>query len=314
MKMRVVSLFSGAGGFDLGFIKAGHEIVWANDFWEDAVNTYRRNIGEHISCCDIAEVDISRIPDGDIVIGGFPCQGFSIANRNRHEADERNFLYAHFVKVVETKAPPLFLAENVKGIKNCEKGKFFDLILQDFSKAGYNVEYYLLNAADYGVPQCRERVFFLGIRKDLKQKLKFNFPPYPTHAQYNVSPLFNLKPWISVSQALRGIPEPDQPNSLANHEASKYKLVFNGYMGKRKINPDLPCPTITARGDDRGGVVIHPHPNNKRRLTVREAALIQSFPIDFVFSGTKTSAYRQVANAVPPLLAEIIAKGLKTLK
>lgn len=123
--MKVVSLFSGAGGLDLGFIKAGHTIVWANDLYDDAVATYRKNIGNHIVDKDIREIPSEEIPDCDIVIGGFPCQGFSVANTKRHTADERNVLYKELLRVIKDKNPKFFLAENVKGILSLNKGESF---------------------------------------------------------------------------------------------------------------------------------------------------------------------------------------------
>ncbi|HEY1801370.1 MAG TPA: DNA (cytosine-5-)-methyltransferase, partial [Terriglobales bacterium] len=158
--MKVISLFSGAGGMDLGFIQAGHTIIWANDIWKDAVETYRRNLGNHIVCDDISAMDAATIPDGDIVIGGFPCQGFSLANRKRNTSDERNFMYLEFRRIVSEKKPRYFLAENVKGILSLDSGKVFEQILQDFSEIGYRIRHEVLNAADYGVPQRRERVVF----------------------------------------------------------------------------------------------------------------------------------------------------------
>ena len=115
--MRVVSLFSGAGGLDLGFKMAGHEIIWANDLYEDAVETYKHNLGDHIVCEDISKIDAEEIPECDIIIGGFPCQGFSVANMKRHETDERNALYKQLIRVIDAKKPKFFLAENVKGLK-----------------------------------------------------------------------------------------------------------------------------------------------------------------------------------------------------
>ena len=123
--MRIISLFSGCGGMDLGFIKAGHKIVWANDCWGDAVSTYQRNLGRHIVHSGIEKVRIASMPDADIVIGGFPCQGFSMANMNRKSGDERNALYKFFVKTIRIKKPKFFLAENVKGILSLEKGEVF---------------------------------------------------------------------------------------------------------------------------------------------------------------------------------------------
>jgi DNA (cytosine-5)-methyltransferase 1 len=306
--MRVISLFSGAGGMDLGFREAGHTIVWANDIWSDAVETYKLNLGAHITCADIAKLDPSAIPEGDIVVGGFPCQGFSVANIGRRTSDSRNFMYLEFMRIVDAKKPRYFLAENVKGILSLDSGRAFEQILQDFGAIGYRVKHSVLNAADYGVPQRRERVLFLGIRND--EDFQPEFPPKKTHAPREIFELAGLKKWVSISEALAAVPDPDTPNTLENHQYTKYKLRFNGYLGHRRINPELPAPTITARGDDRGGVVIHHHPSNERRLSARETALLQSFPVNYKFYGTKTSVYRQVANAVPPLLARRIAEAI----
>lgn len=304
--MKIVSLFSGAGGMDLGFIQAGHEIIWANDIYEKAVETYKKNIGNHILCLDIKELNVLEIPDCDMVIGGFPCQGFSVANTGRSEHDERNKLYLEYLRVVQEKKPKFFVAENVKGILNLAKGKVMELILKDFRSAGYNVEYKLLNAANYGVPQLRERVIFIGVRKDINKEIEF---PKPTHFDPAKLSLFDEgEPWITIGEALKDIQEPEEPHQLLNHEYTKYKLRFNGFMGHREIDPNRPSPTITARGDSKGGVVIIHHPKNHRRLSVREAACIQSFPLDFEFIGSKTDGYRQIGNAVPPTLAYHIAK------
>lgn len=299
--MDVVSLFSGAGGLDLGFIQAGHTIVWANDLFHDAVSTYRANIGNHIIEEDINLISSEDIPNCDIVIGGFPCQGFSIANTDRHADDERNVLYLQLLRVIRDKQPLFFLAENVKGILSLEHGAVFKNILNDFRKLNYKVQYKLLNAADYGVPQTRERVIIVGVRNDIN----FNFEyPSPNHARNGKD---GLPLWVSVKEAIDHFPNPDDVNEIPNHTYSKYKMVFNGYMGKRRIDPDKPSPTITARGDDKGGVVVHPHYNNTRRMTGRELAAIQTFPDNFVFQGNNSSVYRQIGNAVPPLLARQIA-------
>ena len=301
--MKVVSLFSGAGGLDLGFVKAGHEIIWANDNFSDAVKTYRKNIGNHIVCEDVSKISSSEIPEHDILIGGFPCQGFSVANTRRGENDERNKLYLELLRVLVDKQPKFFLAENVKGILSLKQGEVFEMIISDFEKAGYRVKYKVLNAADFGVPQKRERVIILGVRKDVNFLLEH---PEPTHGEN--SNLFNdKKDWVSIGDALKNIPEPEEEHDLTNHTYSKFKLKFNGYLGNRAIDPTKPAPTVTARGDEKGGVVVLHHPNNHRRMSVRELALTQSFPIDFTFEGNNSSAYRQIGNAVPPLLAYAVA-------
>lgn len=306
--MKVVSLFSGAGGLDLGFKMAGHKIVWANDNFKDAAETYRKNLGKHIVCDDIYNIDVRAIPDCDIVIGGFPCQGFSIANMKRHADDSRNELYKMLIKVIKAKKPKFFLAENVKGILSLEHGEVIKMILQDFEDLGYKVQKKVLNAADYGVPQLRNRVIIVGVRKDVD----FNYEyPKQTHSETGEN---GLKKWVTVGEAMKNIPDPDEPNDVLNHTYSQFKLKFNGYLGNRKINPDKPAPTVTARGDDKGGVVVLHHPNNKRRMTCRELAAVQSFPLDFEFCGNRSSIYRQIGNAVPPLLGKAVAKQFNRYK
>jgi len=306
--MKVVSLFSGAGGLDLGFLMAGHEIVWANDNFPDAVETYKANLGSHIVCGDICNVDVSQIPPCDIVIGGFPCQGFSIANMKRHADDHRNELYKMLIKVIVAKRPKFFVAENVKGILTLEHGNVIKMIMNDFNSIDYTAVYKVLNAADYGVPQIRNRVIIVGVRNDIDFKYEY---PYPTHNEIGSN---GLKKWVSVKTALKDIPDPDQPNTMINHTYSRFKLKFNGYIGNRAIDPDRPAPTVTARGDDKGGVVVLHHPDNKRRMTCRELAIVQSFPLDYEFKGNRSSIYRQIGNAVPPLLGKVIAEQLNLYK
>lgn len=162
-KLRVVSLFSGAGGMDLGFINAGYEIIWANDFFKEAVETYKKNIGDHIVLGDIKNISSSEIPnDVDVVIGGFPCQGFSVSNNKRCITDERNYLYKEMLRIIKDKKPKYFVAENVKGILSLGKGKVIDMIINDFKSLGYKVQVELINSAEFGVPQARERVFIIG--------------------------------------------------------------------------------------------------------------------------------------------------------
>jgi DNA (cytosine-5)-methyltransferase 1 len=304
--MRVVSLFSGAGGLDLGFVRAGHKVVWANDVDVESVQTYRENLGKHITLGDISLIPSSEMPECDIVIGGFPCQGFSVANTGRRADDARNSLYLQLLRVIQDKRPKFFLAENVKGITTLEGGKVFKGILSDFSSIGYRVKHQLLNAADFGVPQRRQRLFIVGVRDDIKFDFQF---PSPTHAEDSKARLLGLESWLGIGKALSHIPEPEDAPEIPNHTYSKYKLRFNGYLGHREIDPKLPAPTVTARGDNKGGVVVLHHPNNHRRMSVRELAITQSFPIDFVFHCNQSSAYRLIGNAVPPVLAEAMAKA-----
>lgn len=165
---------------------------------------------------------------------------------------------------------------------------------------GYRVQHQVLNAANFGVPQRRARVFIVGVREDLPFRIFF---PLPTHDKDS---RLGLLPWYSVGEALATLPDPDSPNAVPNHVYSKYKLRFNGYIGHREINPALPAPTVTARGDAKGGVVVLHHPSNRRRMTCRELATVQSFPLDYEFVGGISSVYRQVGKAVPPQLARVI--------
>lgn len=288
--MKIVSLFSGAGGLDLGLIKAGHEIIWANDFDHDAVQTYIKNIGPHIIEGDISKILSSEIPDCDVVVGGFPCQGFSLANRSRSSDDDRNKLYKQFVRVVKAKKPRYFLAENVKGILSLESGTAIKKIVDDFKKIGYHVEYKLFNTADYGVPQIRQRVIIAGTRKGEKV---YKYPD-PTHTKTG---------WVGIGDALKSVPEPSLDSNLLNHVYSKYKVTNRNFTGHRTTDPLKPSPTILARGDGKGGVCAIQHPKNHRRMSVRESAIVQTFPMNFEFFGKMNSMYRQIGNAVPVLFA-----------
>ena len=180
-KLKILSLFAGAGGMDLGFKNAGFDIVWANDFDPDSVKTYKRNFGDHIVLGDIEKIKTNQMPDNpDVVIGGFPCQGFSIANLGRSVDDSRNKLYKQMLRVIRAKKPKYFVAENVEGILTLGKGAVIQKILKDFKSIGYKVDYKLLNAADYGVPQARKRVFIIGNRLGLDN-------PYPTQTHQTPS-------------------------------------------------------------------------------------------------------------------------------
>lgn len=304
--MNIISLFSGAGGLDLGLIQAGNRVIWANDIDKNAVETYKQNIGDHILIEDIKNVDIDSIPDGDAVVGGFPCQGFSQANRFRMLDDERNALYKFFYRVIKHKQPKFFLAENVKGILTLGKGEAIKQIIADFEKAGYRTELHLVNMANYGVPETRQRVIIVGQRIDLGEEMIFHFPA-PTHSKDGID---GFAKWVSIREAIDHFPDPDEPNDTPNHEYSKYKVEYRDYTAHRQTNPDLPSPTILARGNGGGGVCAIPHYNGKRRLTVRESAAVQTFPDDFVFTGVRGSCYRQIGNAVPVLFAKILGEEL----
>ena len=306
--MQIISLFSGSGGLDLGLIQAGNTVVWANDIDKDAVATYKENISEHIVCDDIKNIDISTLPDCDVVVGGFPCQGFSQANMLRTLDDDRNQLYKFFYNTIKIKQPKYFIAENVKGILSLGKGEAIKRIISDFEAAGFITSVNLVNMANYGVPQTRQRVIIIGQRKNLGDKMKFHFP-VPTHSRSG-----EPKPWVSIEDAIGHFPDPDKENNVLNHIYSAYKVSYRNFTGHRETDPTKPSPTILARGNGKGGVCAIPHYNGKRRLTIRESASIQTFPETFHFNGTMGSCYRQIGNAVPVKFARLLGEELIRLE
>lgn len=305
--LKILSLFSGAGGLDLGFINVGHEVVFANDNDKDSCDTYKLNIGNHIECGDVADINLNNLPTYDVLTGGFPCQGFSLANINKKNRDSRNDLYINIINVLKRTTPKFFLLENVRGIKSLNKGKDFNDILSALYDCGYMVSFKAMNAADYGVPQSRIRLIITGVRKDLVGGFEYVYPD-PTHFK-DPGLLKDLKRWVTIGEALKDIPEPSLECNLPNHICSKYKLTNRNFTGHRRTDPDKPSPTILARGNGGGGVCAIQHPRNHRRLSVRESAIIQTFPLDFVFIGGLMSTYRQVGNAVAVKFAEALASG-----
>lgn len=172
----VVSLFSGSGGMDLGFIQAGFKIIFANDFNKDACITYRHNIGDHIQEGPIESIPISEIPDNpDVVIGGVPCQGFSVSNLRRYIDDPRNYLYKYMVEIIKAKKPTFFVLENVPGMLSLGNGIVFKQIIEDFQEIGYYVEYKKLDASHFDVPQKRIRLFIIGTNHP-QAKIRFPKP------------------------------------------------------------------------------------------------------------------------------------------
>lgn len=430
-KLKVISLFSGAGGMDIGFINAGFEIIWANDFFEEAVNSYRKNVGKHIVYGDITKISSADIPDGaDVIIGGFPCQGFSVANTKRSMKDKRNFLYKEMLRIIADKKPKFFVAENVKGLLSIEGGKVFEMIKSDFENLrdsdgkviGYKVDARILNAAEYGVPQSRERVVIIGNRLGVE-----NPYPIPTHYIEGVSKSSKkLVPAITTEQAIGflankkltknivhvskqellkhiektklvdvegfysilGVNMDCEELMITNHVASEN--VANTFWGRKyKVNQHEICDYLrywrdkagwttkkvddyfgysyTAghwfRKDNNSGSIPKPedwwelkkifgfddkydevvttmiekeiqfeqslritnwdrpsdtitatspeiHVNKMRRLSARECAILQTFPLEYEFTGSLNRMYTQIGNAVPVKLATKIAEGI----
>jgi DNA (cytosine-5)-methyltransferase 1 len=304
-KYTVVSLFAGAGGLDLGFDHQGFKVLWANDIDKDACETYRLWSEAEVIQGDIGLMDLDEIPTAHVITGGFPCQGFSLAGPRKID-DKRNVLYKHFVNLVAYKQPCAFVAENVKGILTLGDGTIIEAIIEDFSLRGYNVFPSLVNAADYGVPQDRWRVIMIGIRKDLNIN-HFEFP----------KPFDNR---VSLKKALKGIPKPKQSDICQGAYSSRY-MSRNRKRSWNEVSYTIPAmskqvtlhpssPDMVKIGDDQwafgdNGVT--------RRFSWQEAAAIQTFPKGMKFEGNLTSKYKQIGNAVPVKLAEVVANEVYTI-
>lgn len=325
--LKLVSLFSGCGGMDLGFVQAGYDIVFANDIDSDAVATYRENIGEIIQK-DIREIHEDDIPDCDIIVGGFPCQPFSSAGNRKGVADERGTLFHETVRIINKIQPKVVLFENVRGIlsiKNDDGSKLIDEIERILDESGYNVNYKLLKASDYGVPQNRYRVIIVGLRKDLNKSFVFPKPiqsdnltlgsvleglnpNLANHEHWRFSPQSQeIIPYIKEGGSWKDIPYDKLPERMKRirDNIKKYKSP-NFY---RRYSRDEICGTITAAATPENCGIIHP--TEDRRFTVREIARIQSFPDDFVFVANSIAGkYKIIGNAVPPKLAYIIANQI----
>lgn len=329
--IKAISLFSGCGGADLGleggftylgkrYQKTGIKIIWANDIDKAACVTFHYYFKDaEIVKGDIEKIDFNKLPKKcDILIGGFPCQDFSLVRGAKRQGIEvkRGSLYKSFIKVVELKKPKIFIAENVKGILSANDEHAIELITEELANinGGYNIYCDLYKFADYGLPQFRERVLIIGVRSDVKYKY--------------TKPKSLVKKHVDSEEALKNI----DPNSF-NHEIMKVKektakllkTIPEGrnveYLGKdhplyvkglmsniyRKLDRTKPSSTIIASG---GGGTWGYHYSEPRPLTNRERARLQGFPDDFVFSGTVSEVRRQIGNAVPPIGIYPVAKEL----
>lgn len=323
--MKIVSLFSGAGGLDLGFEKAGFNIVYANEFDKDIWETYQKNFpNTKLDKRSITNIDSSEIPECDGIIGGPPCQSWSEAGSHKGIEDKRGQLFFDFIRIINNKKPKFFLAENVSGMLHKRNEQAVKNIKKLFENAGegYNIYMKLLDAVDYNVPQERKRVFFIGFRKDLN--LNFSFPE-PMHEK------LTLKDAIKDLEdtAIPGL-EKNHANlncTIPNHEymIGNFSTI---YMSRNRVRSwDEPSFTIQAGGRhapchprapkmvkiEKDKQIFKPNYENLyRRLTVRECARVQTFPDTHIFIYKNISAgYKMVGNAVPVNLAYCLADKIK---
>lgn len=329
---RLISLFSGCGGLDLGFKRAGFRSVYANDFDADAQAVYSLNFGK-IDGRDILTVPEDEIPDGDILIAGFPCQPFSNAGNRKGVHDSRGMLYKECLRIIKEKMPKVVVFENVKGLlssKYLDGRNLADVIHEDLTsigEIGYEVKYDLVNAADYGVPQNRQRVLFVGVRKDLGIKFKFpkvqsrenlclkNVLDIPANVPDNVDWAFSPQALDMIQYIPEGGSWKDVPYEHLSPRFKKIRDDMKKYHSPnfyRRFSRNEICGTITASAQPENCGIIHP--TEDRRFTIREVARIQTFPDKFKFiSDTPkniTAMYKVIGNAVPVHLAEVFANEI----
>ena len=327
-KPKVISLFSGCGGLDLGFHLEDYDVVWSNEFNKWAADTYELNFkGAAVDRRSILEIDPykdKQIPSTDLIIGGFPCQDFSIIWKRPGLEGNRGSLYQEFLRFIDAKKPKAFVAENVKGILSANGGRAIQQILSDFEaiQPGYTLSIKLYNFADYGVPQFRERVLIVGVRNDTG----FDFQhPNPTHGPKAA------KPYFTAGMALEGVEDVAHNNEHMNimqrtkeilakiPEGGNYTDIpmddphyVKGMISHvyRRIHREEPAKTLIAAG---GGGTWGYHYPEPRALTNRERARLQAFPDWFLFTGSFGEIRRQIGNAVPPEGVRLLARNLKQL-
>lgn len=313
--LKVASLFCGCGGSDLGIIggfqylkkdydSLPFEIVYALDFDKWAVDTYNKNFKHPAVCEDIKVVDFNKLPDVDIMIGGFPCQSFSTVNPTKDTNDDRANLYKQIVRFLQIKRPKYFICENVKGLLTLQKGDIIKKITTEFKSVGYNVQYQLMKAVEFGIPQRRERVFIIGIRNDIEYNYHF---PKAINSEVNAVPLHTVIDTLEI---------PEKKYYFSERAVLGMKNAKNNM--KRGLWQDLngPCLTITSHlaktsiNSRDPLLLVNAETELYRRFTPREAARIQSFPDTFILNDSESKSYKQIGNAIPPVLMWHIANNL----
>lgn len=321
--MNLISLFSGAGGIDLGFEKVGFNIIWANEYDKTIWETYRKNHECKLDTRDIRVIGAHEIPDCDGIIGGPPCQSWSEAGGQGGINDDRGKLFYEFIRILANKQPKFFVAENVSGMLSHIHKAAVDNIISMFYDAGYNIHLKLLNASDYGVPQDRKRIFYIGFRKDLNINFEL---PLSNYKKYNlIDAIWDLRD--NAIPASCGNKTNGNNCMIKNHEymTGSFSPV---YMSRNRVRSwNEPSYTIQASGrhtpihpqapkmmfiDYNKRIFVPQKEHLYRRLSVRECARIQTFPDNFIFYYNNINdGYKMVGNAVPVKLAQYIALAIK---
>ena len=302
--LKVCSLFCGAGGLDMGFHKEGFEIVWANDLNRNACETHRKWSEAETECGDVTKISFSEKPDCEILLAGFPCQGFSLAGPRKID-DSRNTMYRQVTRFLEEKNPKVFICENVKGLLTMADGEIMNAIREDFMLKGYRVAYELVNASDYGVPQDRQRVIICGIRNNVEGEFHM---PEPVGEK------------AVIRDVLENLPEP-APEDICSAPYSSRYMSRNRKRGWNEQSFTIPAmakqvalhpssPDMVKIGKDEWKFGKN---GKTRRLSWQECAAIQTFPPEMEFCGNLTEKYRQIGNAVPVRLAQTVARQGKEI-
>ena len=323
--MKLVTFFAGAGGLDLGFSKAGFDVVWANEYDKSIWETYEKNHkGVYLDKRSITEIPSTEVPECDGIIGGPPCQSWSEAGTKRGIGDKRGQLFYDFIRILAEKQPKFFLAENVSGMLLATHGNALENLKNMFRECGYNLSFKLLNVSDYGVPQDRKRVFFVGYRQDLG--IEFEFPKPTT-----------LENKIPLSKAIGDLKDnalPAQKGNITNGEnclISNHEYMTGGfstiYMSRNRVRSwEEVSFTIQAGGrhapchpqapkfqfvEQNLRIFVPTKEDLYRRLSVRECARIQTFPDTFKFYYKNIAdGYKMIGNAVPVQMANVLAKKI----
>lgn len=314
-KLRVASLFCGCGGTDVGLLgnfdflgkhydSNSMEIVYANDIDDNACNIFKENFKITPDSRDIREVKSEELPEFDILTGGFPCQSFSIIAQNPKRLgvkDERGKLFFEMCRILRERQPKCFIAENVKGILTANKRSAFPLIIKEFEDSGYDVQYRILNSADYGVPQKRERVIIVGFRKDLH--ISFKFPEAEIESEDGYAPLREVieadvdEKYYFSDRAVAGMMKKrESMNKGRAQDINKPCNTVGAHLAKVSLNSTDP---VLMQG------------SRYRRFTPREVARIQSFPDKFELVGSEAAQYRALGNAIPPVMFWYVARAVK---